>query len=236
MDNGLKIESILNDVEHDINFLKMKKISDRNRHVKVGLSPLAAAAVFPVFYQDFMQKYPNDVIEIYDLRGQLAETVLLQNEYDICIEVSTKQREDREFMASMELGRSELVFLCGKNNSLAQREYVTVEDLKNIPIASLGDFSNYSLNIIGLKPNYQFQTGQSTILRQVLVYNDYGSVHFKGIMMPYDDIVKIPFKPRVYYPIRLIWNKDRKHTDAFKDFIEYMKENQDYLKERCSDI
>jgi len=128
---------------------------------------------------------------------------------------------------------TELVFCVSKENHLANRTEISIEDIRNEPIILMreGFFQTRLLtemfHEVGAKPNIVLVSSQITLLSNFVKMNLGSAVLIKELVDPNDEsIIGLSFKDKLTIKIGLLWRKDMKLHASAKEFVEYVTKEE----------
>lgn len=191
------------------------------------------------FIQDFYVQYPNIRLNIVEYPEGPIENMLKEEQVEIAFlsaPVDTINFEAKFYVSH----KNSLII--HKNNPLAQKEYITFEDLKDIPIAVNGrDFNTYhnSINLWlknGVTPNVILETSEENLIHEVARRNLGIGISLDFIAQAhksYDTVIRpVPDKScgKDVYLVKKVGKKLSKEAQCFEDFaLKWLKINGDFL-------
>jgi len=189
------------------------------------------------FIEAFYSKYPNIHLNIVEYPEEPIENMLKEEQVEIAF--LSGPVDTVNFEATFCIFHNHCLII-HKSDLLAQKDYITFEDLKNVPIAIKGmDFSTYnnSVNLWlknGVTPNVILETSEENWIHEVARRNlGIGiSLDFIATVAKSDDTVIRPVPDnscgKDIYLVQRIGKNLSKEAQCFKDFtIEWLRINRD---------
>ncbi len=225
-----ELMDILKDINMQMMIAKDREKLNKDRTLNISMSFNANYVLLPMI-ADFRKAYPDIHLETGEIDVNKRDS--LESEYLCDISIGLSFVKKKKNWTYKDICDCEFVLCCSKNNPLASRKYVTINDIKDEPLIELGRhaFKANQTQMMFMKenlaPNIVHYTNQLTLMYKMIQY-DLGSA-----LEPYPsfmdkDLVKIPFKEPVLIPIRMWWDPDIPHNSAFYDFMTFLDK---YLKE-----
>ncbi len=84
-------------------------------------------------------------------------------------------------------------------------------------------FLEKAFKIIGHEPKIKFHSAQLSMMQKMVASGLCSCVQFREVMQNIPEIVTIPFKDALRYPIALEWSPEHKHNSAFDDMVLFAK-------------
>ena len=230
-----KCEKIMNMVENlnmEMQQLKLNQISEQSLILRIGLSPLACFDYFADFYADFSATNPDIQMETQELIAAKTMDLLESNTIDAVIALGIRPNYEGMLKNGkfINLENYQLFFMCSKDHPLANRRFITQEDIHSERFVQLDESLLWPNQLHGLprmftlQANYAFRTLQFSMVLEMVRSGSFCSQNF----FPHLDggftengIVFIPYAEPIILPLRLIWNDDVTHNVAFHRLLSY---------------
>lgn len=191
------------------------------------------------FVQDFYAKYPNIRLNIVEYPERPIENMLKEEQIEIAF--LPAPIDNTNFVAEFCTTHRHCLII-HKSNTLAQKDFITYEDLKGIPLAIKGrEFNIYSNNINrfikeGVNPNILLETSEEKFIHEVARRN-WGvgvSLDFIAFADKNNDTVIRPFEDKTcvkdVYLVKKIGKKLSKEAQYFEEFtLTWLQKNRDSL-------
>ena len=224
-----ELQEILKDINMQMMIAKDRAKLDKDRTLNISMSFNASYVLTPMI-AEFRKAYPDVHLETGEIDINKRDS--LESEYSCDLSIGLSFVKKKKNWIYKDICDCEFVFCCSKEHPLADRKYVTIQDIKDENLIELGRhaFKTNQTHVMfmkeGLVPNIVHYTNQLTLMYEMIKYGLGSAVE------PYPsfadmDLVKISFKDRMLIPIRAWWDPDIPHNSAFMDFMGFMDE---YLK------
>jgi len=119
--------TIYRKMEFDLN-----SFSDNHKGLlHVGASSTISQYVIPFTLAAFHKKYKDVVVKLMNGNTEQIEHALLNNDIDLGIIEGKSKNKGIKYT---EFVKDEIVLVCNTNHPMAKRSFVTIEELKNIPM------------------------------------------------------------------------------------------------------
>lgn len=226
---GCAFYEACNDIQNridvlDAQFSQMKE-RNRDRDIRLGLTPLTGIAIFPKFYRDFQAAYPHARIITMEHSHSQARLMLEDGSMDASFTTHTEGLLD--CVGSMELTQTELVFCVAADHPLAGRGRVTISDIQDEPLVYLSEGMQREREImkrfrqIGRTPNVVLRMGQLNTMHRVVAEGIAAAIQLHGSIDDGEQVVGIPFNPPVRFTISLIWNRKAEERESVRDMLSF---------------
>lgn len=191
------------------------------------------------FVQDFYAKYPNIRLNIVEYPERPIENMLKEEQVEIAF--LPGPIDNTNFEAKFCTTHKHCLII-HKSNILAQKNFITYDDLRGIPLAIKGrEFNIYSNNINRfiknrVNPNILLETSEENLIHEVARRNlGIGvSLDFIAFADKNNDTVIRPFEDKDcvkdVYLVKKIRKNLSKEAQYFEEFtMEWLKNNRDIL-------
>ncbi len=205
----------------------MNRLGD-NRVLNLGVPPMLSSLILPIIYGRFSKSHPDFKINITEDDRSGLVRCLDENKIDMAFLPHQSPFDDRyksKFLA-------ELNNICcvAKNHPLAKKSSVSIEDLKNQPLALFKNSFFQTERILerykqsGIVPNILLDTTQvSTVQNAVFEGLAVGFV-FEFLLKSTPDLVGIPLDPPMRTQVSLVWKQGEYLSGNINRFIKYISE------------
>ena len=222
-----KVFDAVEELQDEMARMRTQASDSAKFNIRMGLSPAMLMTVFPKICEEFSLQHPDIVVEPIQLIPQQGAMLLMENELDMTIAVEFDPVSDA--LRSIQIGEAELMFCCSRNHPLSDREFVSVDDLADEPLALMqknmmkGTLVQSIFEESGHTANIKFRTQQISVLQHMVKEGLCSTVQFNGMMGNGGEIVEIPFESKRMYPILVLWNDKVRHNKAFYEIMEYLR-------------
>ena len=206
---------------------QMQELGEKHDIIRIGIPPMVGALLFPRIFSYFRQTNPGVRIEAAEYGSLMCREKLLDESLDLAI-VITNDIDSSKF-ETLPLMDTELWFCVGRENPLAVRERVRLEDIRDVPIALLPEGSFNRRQVFdfyrhgGCEPNILLHSSQLYTIEQLLCRGDVGTFMFSEYVRRIGAIQGIPLDPAPeIIHIGVAWKRDKHlYSDVirFLDFV-----------------
>lgn len=191
----------------------MKNFGGLNNIIKVGIPPMIGSHYFPGFFNKFIEANPDVHFEIQEYGTIQTRELILSDQLDAAFLI-INQLPDSNFQC-LPLLDTEIVLAVSKENPLAKKTSVKIEDLANEPIILMptGSFQNAEITRrykeADIEPNVALYSTQVALIKQFAESNNASTFLFKDIVDADPDLVGVPLDPPLSVRVGLIWKTGR---------------------------
>ncbi|MBR5382059.1 MAG: LysR family transcriptional regulator [Oscillospiraceae bacterium] len=214
-------------LESQMHAIKESLMPTASRTVKLCVSPTTSLTVFPQLYRELREEYPDIDVVPMEYGAIQARAALEEGTIDFHIASDVSWGEPPATFRSLELYKKEFVFCVSKDNPLAKKSFVTIEDVKDEPIACFNQYYYYKSYLesrfakSGLVPNVVFRTFQLSALREMVASNLACAALMQGAIDDGRDVIGLTFKPVQYWTAAITWNAAAPRNSACEDFLRF---------------
>ncbi len=195
--------------------------------VRVGLTPATGIIIFPQFYRSFYAAHPDIKLKVVEYGNERSRQMLAEGEIDAMF--TSDLAWDSKLCGCHYLFDTELVFCVSKDHHLAKKSYVTVCDIKNEPLIYMeknmqreGEMAELFASH-GLVPQVIMRTAQISLIKRLVTDGSACAVQIKDAINDGENIIGIPFQPKIPIKIGIKWNLSAEKNKKFNTFLEYVK-------------
>lgn len=199
--------------------------------VKVGLPPIISSSYFAPVIAEFRKLYKGVDVRVVEEGAKLVQEQVKSGNLDIGVVILPVSAEDFEITPVVQ---DRCVLAVNKNHELAQRDFVTIDDLRGYEMATLNeDFMLYYLLLdacrsAGFEPNIWVKSAQWDFIIELVVSNHNITVLPRPILERYrnENIRLIELRhTSSAWDIVIISKKGRYQSSAVRRFIDYVVKN-----------
>ena len=210
--------------------LELQEMKDLSRgSIRLGVSAMMGSYYLPKLLTAFKQQYPNIKITLFDQGTSTLEKMLLNGELDIALIRADQENQQLRYSGLIE---DEIVAGMSTSHPLASSESLTLGQFCTQPLVLFHEdyflreaVSQYS-KAHQLSLDIRMETNLIELLRS-LVRNKVGiTTCLSMILRDEDDIIAIPFNPKIELKLGLAWKKSHYLSQASKTFIDYLEQNK----------
>ena len=205
----------------------LKDLADKKTTIRIGVPPMIGSFLFPKIYDKYMLEHIDAKFEIWE-EGSLSIRNKIMN-HTLDLGFSILNESEHEGYQKEVILETELLYCVSKDNPLASKEYLTIENIKSEPVILMkeGFFQTRLIkdmyNQIGMTPNIVLVSSQILVIRNFIKINAGGAFLIKELVDKDDDsIIGIPFKEKLGLRIGLIWRKNVELHQGAIEFVKYI--------------
>ena len=197
--------------------------------IKIGIPPLIGTLFFPTLARAFHQKYPNVLLELHErgakLIGQLVDEGTVNLGF-VVLPTNDKLFDVRPFI------EDEFVLFIHKDHPLAQKEVVSIKELKNEFFIlfseefTLHDLVIQACNKAGFITNIAFKSSQWDLIVELVASQLGITLLPKSIFEKQNnkDIKMVPIVEELYWKLGIITKKDGYLPFSVSEFLTFAQE------------
>ena len=193
--------------------------------IAIGCGEIHGMNILSETMASFREKYPLVTYEIYSGNADIIKEKIENGTLDIGLLIEPVDISKYEFVRIPI--KEEFGLFVRKDSPLTSKEYITPEDLLNLPIISpkrylvqneisswFGDYAE-EINIIS---TYNLMYNAT-----IMVEKNLGVLIGIKLDVKYKDLSFIPLKPKIELGSVLAWKKSQRFSPVIKEFIEHTK-------------
>lgn len=193
--------------------------------IAIGCGEIHGMNILSEIMASFHEKYPLVTYEIYSGNADIIKEKIENGTLDIGLLIEPVDISKYEFVRIPI--KEEFGLFVRKDSPLTSKEYITPEDLLNLPIISpkryleqneisswFGDYAE-EINIIS---TYNLMYNAT-----IMVEKNLGVLIGIKLDVKYKDLSFIPLKPKIELGSVLAWKKSQRFSPVIKEFIEHTK-------------
>lgn len=218
-----RVEDILKRIDDTV--VEMKDFRELHKgSIRIGITPIMGAVLFPYAFAHFQKKYPELNITVMEEGSLSIRNRLEKGELDIGIMIISNIPAR---LQTVRITRGQILVCLPPEHPLAKHSVIPFQSLHNEPFILFRE-DTYSRQIIlkecakcGFTPHIAFSSNQiGTIMG--LVKQGVGITFFiEEIVKLQEGIVSRPLVDPLYLVAGLAWNKERYLPKAAQAFIDY---------------
>lgn len=225
-DRCTEIQHQLAEMQSEMEAIRNGTADENDRIINVGLSFTARCSMLP-FLGSFSKEYPRMHMHISDTNAAFLDTMSFNRDFDVIISLCNEQMP--EGLEYIDLEESYLAFCCSRSHPLAQRESVSIFEIKDEPLIGLSGLDPKKNQMVslytrfGLKPNIVSTTQQMSAMRHTIHENLCSTIKPYQTMEEDPDIATVRIEESPKIMLRIVWERDVSHNSAVSGFLEYAK-------------
>ncbi len=209
----------------------MSEYNQSHQTIRLGVPPMTGAVILPGLLQYLRKKHPDIKISISEVGGIELLKKLSDNLLDFAFIPDTQAIDTLKYHSKV-FRIYEDVCCISKDNPLAKKANLCIEDLKDLPIILFSNSFYHHDNTQKLFDSHSFtpsiihQTTQLSTLEQLIAKNAGFGFLFKERAEQLDAIHWFSLSPNVTTSISLVWKKELYLTKDMHALFAYCeKEN-----------
>lgn len=207
----------------------MHSIGEDKKSLRLGIPPMISSIIFSKIYRDFIPKNPDVEISItekgrYELLDKLNEGLV-----DVVLLPHTKSLDPG--LLAKKIGTLEVVCCMSPENPMSQRDSITPDMLRGLPLVLFSDsfFQTKTIRdwfaMAGVEPTVSVQTEQLSTAQSLMENNLAVGFMFKELAQKNQALTTVSLSPAVFLDVSVIRKKDSYLFDSAKRFEDYLKAN-----------
>lgn len=197
--------------------------------ISLGIPPMIGTSFLSPIIRDFMQKYPRITLKVSEYGSpqiaQLVQDGQLQVGFVTLPVPAFTNKETRTYI----FNQQPLKYVVTADSPFAQREVITLQDIKKEPLIFFHQsFSLYDIILgrfqeIGVVPTIAAQSNNWDFIAE-LVKSGLGSAILPQTIcerLHEDNLVSIPITPRIDWVLGMIWNERSLIIPAIRLWVNY---------------
>lgn len=216
-------------LRHVVNDLSLMR-----KYVRVGMSTLSGNQVYPKICQEFRSNFPD--IQIISVEESTARQFEMLDAGLLDVIITIKRFEDPEEQKAFDavyghwpMRESCQYFCVSKDNALAQKSYITMEEISEEPLVMLADHFSQTRRIKenfkkrGLEYHVMHYTNQMYTIERFIEQNIAAGFLPQEVAEENPNIAGIPYDGTEFRQIEIFWRKDQFLFTATKNLIQTVK-------------
>ena len=204
----------------------IEKIHRSRRRLRIGVPPVISTVYFSQLLFRFIKQYPNIELEISEVGANIVQNQINAGNIDIGVVILPIINTDNyHIIPAMS---SDNALIVNKDHPLASRDEVDFKELEHDRIIK-------NCEIAGFYPHITTESSQWDFLAEMVAYNQGISILPVPIMKRFyssDRIKMIRLKePEFPWNIAMIFKKEKLITAQMEEFIHFVVNNKDTVKE-----
>lgn len=209
----------------------MRDMGNCRKRISLGIPPMIGTFLFPKMYKEFHRLFPDIVLNSREGGSRDLMDMLDENALDFAILPTNQIARDQYNI--LPLTETETVFCICKAHPLAERQRVSIEDIKDEPLIMFND--GFYQNVVikerfereGYRPNILHYSSQFYTIREFISDGIAAGFMFRSIAETVPEIRGISLEDRIHIRIGLVW---RKNQHMFHDALRFLSFAEQYGK------
>lgn len=204
-----------------------QELSRRHNTISVGIPPMVGVFLFPQIFAEFTCGHPEIHMKLTEVGSETAREMVKRGELELAIIAMGETLPAS--LDTQPLIQTQMMFCVGKDNPLARKEFVTLEEAAAEPLIlfTSGYYHQALLQSrfrgAGLTPNVLFHSDQLLTIKSFLRKGLAGAFLLPQVIEPNEPIAALPVREPLLLNIAVVWRKDVFITREARQFIRFMK-------------
>lgn len=204
----------------------MNGLSD-NKVLNLGIPPMLSSLILPILYREFFINYPDIKINFFEGDRSGLIRMLEENKINMAF-LPHDGPLDGRFSSKLLIKLDNVCCVC-KGHRLSQKEYVTIEDIKNEPLVLFkNSFFQTERLLERFKqseyvPNILLDTTQVSTVQNMVSSGLAIGLIFEFLLETTPNIVGIKLEPLMQTQVSLVWKQGEYLSGNMNRLIEFVK-------------
>lgn len=210
--------------EKELSDIALKQVT-----IRVGVPPMIGSFLFPKIYNKYLLHRGDAKFEVWEEGSLSIRNKILNRTLDIGFSILNNVESER--YNKKVIMETELVYCVSRDNILASKKSVGIQDIKNEPIVLMreGFFQTnlikHMFSSIGVEPNIVLVSSQISVIKNFIELSLGGAFLIRELVDKNDSsIIGIPFEADLSLSIGLLWQKSLELSSNAIEFIDYVSD------------
>ncbi len=220
-EKATKLLGLYEELENDMSAVKNNRIP-----LRIGIAPLLSIVYFPELINDLRKIYPEISVTLFEYGSARAHELIYNDELDFAL--VNMEFYDIDKFNSVMLAEDRLLFYVSKSHPLGGRKIISVEDLKETPLAlfNVDSVQNHLIRqrfeALNIRPDIVMHASQLMTIRKFLDEGKVGAFLFESLCSELDAYNAIEVDPPLPVKVGFIWKKGKYITSDMKKFLIFI--------------
>ena len=192
---------------------EIRELAHRKNHIRMAVPIQIGVKLLPVLFTKFRREFPEITFDIVEAGGIDSLPMIERGELDISV-----TNYDDHYLPSLryhKIGNSEICFCTGRNNPLADKGSVSVDEIAEEPLVLLngGFFITRRINEIfqeaGLSPKVLLYSGQLHTIKNLVQSGVASTFLMRQAIRKEDNIAALSVQPVQTIHTGIVTRRDR---------------------------
>ena len=194
--------------------------------IKIGIPSMIGAYLFPRIFSSFQKQYDHLDIYLYEEGSMAIREQLERDELDFGIVIISDVPQN---LSSLKITTSQILACVPENHPLAQKESISIDDMKDTDLIMLKDGSylremvQSKLKNAGITPNVVLESNQIETIKGLVASGVGMAFLLDFVVEDAPGIKSIPLADSLNVDVGLAWKKDRYISMAAKAFMDFCR-------------
>ncbi|MBE6142469.1 MAG: LysR family transcriptional regulator [Erysipelotrichaceae bacterium] len=212
---------------------EMQEYVKKNEILNVGIPPMLGTMILPTISSEFAKTHPHAQMQINEYGAKSNQIAVESGEIDIALTVIYDNRK-LHTLNYIRIGSTKLKLAVNKKSSLARKEIIRFEDIKDIPLILMSEGTLQAELVIqefssrGIKPTLRIRSNQIYTTKRLLEQGGYAAFVFDTVFEDDENIVLKPFEKEIVFDIVICYRKDGVLNKLCSDFVDYISNDYSF--------
>lgn len=217
----------VNDILNEVNEATMEVQNYDSHLVSLGLPPMIGAYLFPDIFLKMQKTHPQTKIQVIEKGSIAIQDMLEKGEVDMAFMIL---HQKSHLLEQVPLIEKEATVCLPRNHRLAKRKSLSFDELAEEKFIMLSnEYVHHKVFIDecakrNITPDVIFQTDKIETMKALIESGAGISILMRIIVNESPDIVKVPLKNPILFPIGLAWRKDKTLSNSCLETIQFIKD------------
>ncbi len=214
-------------LETQMHSIRERLMPTASRTIKICITPATSITLFPRMYRELQAEFPDISLVTIEYSMLQARGMLEEGSIDFHLASDIRWGSLPDSFRYLELQTNDFVICVSSAHRLAGKASVTIDDIKDEPIACFDQYYYYESYLEnrfikkGLIPNVIFRSFQLSAIREMVSSGIACAAMMRGALDDGEKIVALPLDPPSVWTTGLVWNSAVPHNSAFDDFLKF---------------
>jgi DNA-binding transcriptional LysR family regulator len=205
----------------------MNEYLRKNEIVHVGIPPMVGTFLLPEITKQFSKLHPNVQLEIQEYGSQANQLAVESGEVDVSLTVLYNENK-LPTLEYFTIDKTYLRLAVHKNSSLAKKDVITFEDIKDTPLILMNDETLQAKLVKeefkkrNIKPNIRVRSNQIYTIASLIEQSHMAAFAFDKIFENNNEIILKPFDKEFEFEIVVCYRKDAILNKLTKEFVDFI--------------
>lgn len=206
---------------------EMRPFRKNSPQLHIGVPPMLCNTIFPNLYQDFQQRFPNVEISVEVAGSSSVLSLLKDGVIDVALISFTPDPAQRNY-GGIRIGSIEIVCYMSAHHLLAGRSFVTLEDIRDLPLVDMSKdtyISQYVEQVfrqMKATPNVIMRINHLRMIESLISGNRAIALLYDNLLELSADIVKKSLCPPHYAGVEVVWIKRERMQPSVEHFLDFI--------------
>jgi len=205
----------------------MRELGTGNRILRLGVPPMIGSLVLPILYGEHFKQHPRLQVRIVEDGSSGLRQRLADGQIDMAF-LPHVYPFDGDLRAEP-LAELQNVCCVSKNHPLADRSFITLEQLRDVPLVLFKNSFFQTERImsgfakLSVTPNILLDSAQLSTVQNMIASGTAVGFMFAFLLRSTPDLIGIPLDPPMTTRVSLVWKKSGHVSQDMEDLIRFIQ-------------